>query len=46
MCDYASYRPAEGWQEVEPELGDPLKRWKATPVKKRKDMEFLEDVVR
>lgn len=46
MCDYASYRAPEGWEAVEPEEEDPLKNWKAHPVNKHKDMEFLEDVVR
>lgn len=51
MCDYASYRAPEGREEVEPEEEDPLKKWKAHPVKKRDEKkltgtEFLEDYAR
>jgi hypothetical protein len=46
-----------GWQEVEPEEEDPLKKWKAHPVEKKKTtikqvdreytgIEFLNDVIR
>jgi hypothetical protein len=44
MCDHAHEQPCEPG----PEDDDPLRKWKAHPVKKKehKEMEFIQDTMR